>query len=260
MGKQKKQESDERDLQRDFPYLDWSENGVLPLALTPSGKLAYPVRSGAKLPPAVAGQMVGNVLPFSAPAVKLLRDHDNAGVKKKLAKMRREAAEIHASISDPDNDQPIPWGILHTNVELVAWLNGENPKYAPTMTEYKLIYPAFLERRRRIRERGLAGGDLKNPPEKDGPYGHCQWRHNGEVVDGTMQVGAWKVAEFLWTQPGKKASFDDLYEVATCDRNDKDFDFKSSAQKAKKFFGKADIPLRLSVSEKHRTVSLTEKK
>ncbi len=100
----------------------------------------------------------------------------------------------------------------------------------------------------------------KSPQKKvDGPYGHCQWRHNGEIVAGAMQPGAWGVCNYLWQTQEKSSDFDCLYEPATGDREETNFDFKSAAQKAKQFFDTADIPWRLSVSERHRTVSLVEK-
>jgi len=103
--------------------------------------------------------------------------------------------------------------------------------------------------------------DRKKTSEvEDGPCGHCKWRHNGTVVEGTMQVGAWKVCQSLWVRPDKSAGFDDLYEAATDDRVETWFDFRSAAQKAKQFFDKNRIPWRLSVSEKHRTATLVKKK
>jgi len=95
---------------------------------------------------------------------------------------------------------------------------------------------------------------------RDGPYGHCQWRHNGEILDAKMQPGAWGVCKYLWGLQDKTAGFDDLFEPATGDCEETEFDFKSAAQKARRFFKCNSIPWRLSVSERHRKATLVEQK
>jgi len=93
----------------------------------------------------------------------------------------------------------------------------------------------------------------------DGPYGNCQWRHNGEVVKDTMQVGAWKMVKHLWEQDDHTACFDELIVPVYNDTEHiaDENAFGSLRKAANKFFSVNAIPL--SVSLNKATVSITAK-
>lgn len=82
--------------------------------------------------------------------------------RERFAEAKAAWDEIHASISDPANDQPIPLEILRQKPKLCAWLNGEAVDYKPTVAEYRMLYPAFIERRRRLRERAISAPAADN--------------------------------------------------------------------------------------------------
>ncbi|MBX3435312.1 MAG: hypothetical protein KF847_18500 [Pirellulales bacterium] len=162
-----------------LPYLDWDEaRGGLPLCMSNEGDLCVPVKAGAKLPAGVAEHLVystayiGGVredqplLRRDSPPladyrrVCQYRDH----LKWYEGKLQWDA--VFDAIADPDNPEPIPRKLLIQRPEMAAWLNGELSTYSATMAEYKILWPAFIERRRRLRERGLAGGNH----ERNGTY------------------------------------------------------------------------------------------
>ena len=158
-----------RDWQAELPFLDWGEDGELCYNIDDSGELCFPVKVNAELPDGVGEQLTSSsqivcgkqiehpLLPLDAPALKDRQAFQQAKLNEEFAEIRRTFNDLHDFISDPDNEQPIPLHILRDRPEMAAWLNGENPRYMPTVVEYKVIWPAFLERRRKIKERGLAG-------------------------------------------------------------------------------------------------------
>jgi len=264
-----------RDWQAELPFLDWKANGDLPLDVDSDGEIAYPLKAGVKLTTELSQQTKGGLLPLSAPALREYAAFQQGKLNKSFAEVRATIQEIHDYISDPDNEQPVPLHILRNRPSMAAWLNGENPRHAPTVMESKVIYPAFLERRRKIRERGLAGYDnlsamfslleeklnaRSHEEKQDGPCGQNQWRHNGEVAEGTMQVGAWKMVKYLWNQPDQIASFDELIVPVYGDPEHiaDDNAFGALRKAANKFFKAHEIPLAVSLSK--TTVSLQSRK
>ncbi len=92
--------------------------------------------------------------------------------------------------------------------------------------------------------------------QQDGPCGSNQWRHDGEVLAGTMQVGAWKMVKHLWGQPEHVARFDDLLVPVYGDPEHiaDDNAFGTLRREANKFFKNNGIPWKASL--KKGTVSL----
>ncbi len=102
----------------------------------------------------------------------------------------------------------------------------------------------------------VAATELWVSGECDGPCGIGQWRHNGVVLTGTMQVGAWKMVKCLWEQAGHVASFDDLI-VPIYDDSEHIADevaFGALRREANRFFSKYSIPW--SASLRRATVFL----
>jgi len=158
----------ETNWQQALPYLDWNEKGGLGLDYSADGSWCVPVKPNSKLPAEVKGYVVYSttidrgvrvdrpLLPLGTPPLadyELVKQFHN---HQWIYEGKRAWDEIAEAIADPDNEQPIPRAILRQSPELAAWLNGELPGYAPTITEYKVLWPAFIERRRKLRERGLA--------------------------------------------------------------------------------------------------------
>ena len=62
---------------------------------------------------------------------------------------------VHESITDPDEPEPFSRELVRERPDLIRWLIGENPTYAPTIMELKVFYPAYAERLRRLKEAGV---------------------------------------------------------------------------------------------------------
>lgn len=96
--------------------------------------------------------------------------------------------------------------------------------------------------------------------EKDGPCHPRYWRQNGEVINGTMQIGAWKMVKHLWKQTDRVASFDEL-KVPVYDDAEHiadDSAFGSLRKAANKFFRGNDIPYSVSLSKTTVSILLRE--
>jgi len=237
----------------------WRIEEWIKLDVDDEGKIAYRMKAGAKIPARIKKELVGGLLPLNAPSLKEFRESQQEKTQEIVRKSRETFAAIHDSISDPENQGPFPLWLLRKKPRLLPWILGDDTAYRPTPVDLLIVKVAYSERLRKIKESALRGEAKRDEPPSDGPCGQNQWLHNGEIVEGTMQPGAWGVCNFLWQSQEKSSSFDFLYEPATGDCQENCFDFKSAAQKAKQFFDAADIPWRLSVSERHRTVSLVEK-
>ena len=44
----------------------------------------------------------------------------------------------------------------------------------------------------------------------DGPVAGNRWRHAGDIIQQTMPPGPWRLVDFLWRQPERVATFDQL--------------------------------------------------
>ncbi len=132
----------QRDWQAELPFLDWSPEGTLFLDYTPQGEYGYRCKDGT-------------CIPFSDPRLsEYSADHGPAAhFRREMRELRAVADEIHESITDLENDEPIPLEILRKDPAMAAWLHGEMPGYAPTVFELHVLLPAFIERRRKLRER-----------------------------------------------------------------------------------------------------------
>jgi hypothetical protein len=73
-------------------------------------------------------------------------------------------------ISNIDDDNPFPPHFVIQRPELISWLIGENPSYAPTVFELNYVLPAYIERKRKLRERALLSIPT-NLQEFDNPTG-----------------------------------------------------------------------------------------
>ena len=138
-------ESDERDWRSELPFLDWQDGGYLFVDMDEMGRLGYPCRDGS-------------VIAFGTDQ----RLSDYEAYRQALAdKQQAERSEVIDSIcdqiSDINNPEPIPRDFAMRNPLLAAWLNGEAPSYRPSILEYHVLYPAMVERRRRLKECGYLG-------------------------------------------------------------------------------------------------------
>jgi len=108
----------------------------------------------------------------------------------------------------------------------------------------------------RLQEFLPVAGHVADESAPDGPYGHCQWRHSGEVIEGTMQVGAWNMAKHLWGQADRTAGFDELIISVYGDSNHiaDENAFGSLRKAANQFFRDNGISLAVSLSKS--TVSM----
>ncbi len=143
-----KQKTTAPNWQEELPFLDWTADGQLVTDLDDTGQWGYRA-------------VDGSVVPVSDPRLGEYQSFLDGEIKECLAEAMRTADEVHDSIADPENDEPIPRSILRKRQQLAAWLIGENPHYRPTFFELKIVRPAFLERRRKIKERGLAGQSVR---------------------------------------------------------------------------------------------------
>lgn len=165
----------ECDWQEKLPYLDWNDNGSLHFDYDYDGQLCFRIRHDIEVPPEVekfvtsyltvdgGQQRERRVLPIGSPP---LQDYQRAKHYRRQQAIHKETQlfnALHEAIADPSNPQPIPLSILRKHPPLAAWLNGENPTYAPSMSEYKILWPAFIERRRKLRELQLVASSPTTP-------------------------------------------------------------------------------------------------
>ncbi len=162
-----------QDWQEKLPYLNWDGSGNLAFDLDDSGRLAFPLKPGAEIPTKVQEHLssveVLNrgirekrlLLPLDSPPLAEYRESQNHRLNEKFRAIGLGSREIFESIADPDNPEPIPRSLLQDRPEMAAWLNGELSNHRPTVFEYRLLWPAFIERRRKLRERGLLGSTSK---------------------------------------------------------------------------------------------------
>ena len=111
---------------------------------------------------------------------------------------------------------------------------------------------AYIARRSTERYAKLISLDRIQPQETvDGPCGNNQWRHDGEVAAGTMQVGAWKMVKHLWGLTDRVASFDDLIVPVYGDPEHiaDEVAFGAMRREANKFFGDNGIPWKASLKK-----------
>lgn len=100
----------------------------------------------------------------------------------------------------------------------------------------------------------------ENVAECDGPAGPRHWRHNGQVLKGTMRSGAWRMASHLWRQPHKTDNIYQLIEPVYGDsayRISKE-SFQSLCRDANKFFAKNGVPWKAGVNGDCVSLTATE--
>ncbi len=99
----------------------------------------------------------------------------------------------------------------------------------------------------------LANGGDADP---DGPVEGYRWRHNGRVVEVTLQPKAWKLVHFLWHLRTGTANIFDLAQPIYGDPNHEVTEnaISSLRKRANIYFENHDIPLLVSV--KQGTVNL----
>ncbi|TWU20912.1 hypothetical protein [Bythopirellula polymerisocia] len=138
----KQSTSADRDWQAELPFLDWSPEGKLTFCLDSQGKIGYQRKDGS---------CIASSDPLLA---EYQAEHGAAAaLKREFSGVAHAADEIHKSITDLSNDEPMPLSIMRKDPDLAAWLNGENPNYAPGIYERMILWPAFIERRRKLKER-----------------------------------------------------------------------------------------------------------
>ncbi len=157
-----------RDWRAELPYMKWTESGGILLGLDENGNHCLRCKDISQIPEGVRQYLTtsfcisGGVrvheyyLPYNAPP---LADYMRAKDHSSRAKMHEDKLridELHNQIADPENVEPIPIAILRQRPGLAEWLNGENDEYRPSMMELRVLKPAFVERRRRLRESALS--------------------------------------------------------------------------------------------------------
>jgi hypothetical protein len=111
------------------------------------------------------------------------------------------------------------------------------------------------QRGRDVEEAGIV--QQNNGPLVDGPCHPYTWCQRSEILNDTMQPGAWRMVNYLWQQPNHSATFDDL-KFPVYDDRDHIADakaFGSFRRAANAFFREHHIPWRVVV--KKTVVSLT---
>lgn len=156
---------------KELPWLEWTDDGNLPIIFDDNGEPCFPVKNDAKLPRAVAKHITVRVDGYRviAPDAPPVQEYSRAVQQQVQSRLRAVGENLIAAfdaVADPTNDKPIPTAEAIKRPETAAWLAGESPSYAPTMFEARVLKPAFSERRRRLREKALATGAV----EKASPF------------------------------------------------------------------------------------------
>ncbi|WP_145061082.1 hypothetical protein [Adhaeretor mobilis] len=88
-------------------------------------------------------------------------------------------------------------------------------------------------------------------PLADGPLDIGQWVLNGELLEAEMANACWKMTKFLWDQPNKRSSFDDLKRPVYDDPDHvaDESAYGSLRRKANRYFSVNGVPWRVSLKQ-----------
>jgi hypothetical protein len=145
----------DRDWRRELPFLLWSQNGEgVILGHRGDGEWGYKCNDGS-------------VIPFNTDP--RLAEYEAYAAKRESDYIRKNAVEpmkaAYATITNPDDPESFPQSFILERPEFMAWINGQNPDYRPTIAEYRLLYPAYQERLRKLRERAIQSQFMAMPEQ-----------------------------------------------------------------------------------------------
>jgi hypothetical protein len=190
----------------------------------------------------------GSVIPIGDPRLAEYEADRRRRLGESCEETRQALDAVFDTVADLGNGEPFPRDFLLRRPECVLWLMGRSPDYRPTLFELRALRPAYVERLRRLMERGLAraggrenadgppagqtpAGEHDAAPQGDGgrpdtAAGQTAKRGGGATVNARMvekilrdpEARGWTArrwASFLKCSPGTVGETDAWKELAT---------------------------------------------
>jgi hypothetical protein len=195
-----------------LPFLDWGDGrGVRISRDRHTGNEGYRCKDGS-------------VIPYDDPRVAEYHRQFWCAVG---AECRAIADEVHDSIIDVDNPEPFSRDYIRERPQFIRWLNegaplndDGTPAGPLTISEFRLAYPAYEERIRRLKESalakaaGFASNDVDRPTPGPPPRLSVDLARKTITFDGqkfdVLSEGALRWVKVLADHPGEWISGPDL--------------------------------------------------